>query len=136
MRAIDDIVVDQKIAALDQLDAHLAREEGVLEKAELKTPGVSTAIETSSWNGASDLQRREKLVGIVLDRPHARGAEHVRERRGARHRGSRACRRRRRGRADCPPARRTRRPRGARDRCRRHSHRRRAAPAAPRISRR
>jgi hypothetical protein len=32
---VDDVLVDDEVAALDQLDAHLAGEEGVLEVGEL-----------------------------------------------------------------------------------------------------
>ena len=43
-------------------------------------PGVSTAIETLSWKRRERLQRRQQLLRIMLDRPHAGTAEDRRER--------------------------------------------------------
>ncbi len=76
---IDDIVVDQEVAAFHQLDAHLAREEGVLEEGGVEHAGREHRDRDVVVIGREAAQCGEKLVGIVLDGAHAGGAEHGRE---------------------------------------------------------
>ena len=76
---IDDIVVDQEVAALHQLHAHLARQEGVLEIGAVEDAGRQHRDGNVFVERRQGAQGRQQLQRIMLDRAHAHGAEHRRE---------------------------------------------------------
>ena len=78
---VDDVVVRHQVAALHQVDAHLARQIGVL-----KVRGVEDArreqhdIRLRPALRRQRAQRGQQQLRIVLDRPHAVAREKLRKR--------------------------------------------------------
>ena len=77
---VDDVVVRDQVAAFDQIDAHLARQVGVLE-----VGGVEDARreqhDVRLWAalGRERAQRGQQQLRIVLDGPHAVAREKLRK---------------------------------------------------------
>ena len=101
-----DVVVDDQVAALDQLDAHLGREEDVLEvggvvdaRGEHHDGGV-----VAGRRRADSLQRLEQRPAVVVDPPDALDRRTAAAGPGSWRRGSRSRRRRRSGCGGCPRA--------------------------------
>ena len=69
---VDDVVADDEVGRLDELDAHLAREERVLEVGGVQRPGRPDDDGGLALGGGRDgAQRGEQELRVVVDRPHA-----------------------------------------------------------------
>ena len=78
---VDDLVLDEEVAAFDQLDAHLVGEEGVLVIGGVVDAGREQhdGRIARGRRRRDRFQRREQLVRIVLDRRDAVAREQFRE---------------------------------------------------------
>ena len=79
----DDVVVDEKIAALDKLHAHLPGEKCVFEIGRIEHAGREHGDRNIFLEGRQRLERREKLLRIMVDGTNARRPKHARK--GAAH---------------------------------------------------
>jgi hypothetical protein len=78
---VDAVLVDDEVAALDDLDAHLAGQEAVLEVGRVVDPGRQQHDRGIGVVGRGERpQRREQLLRVVLDRQHPVRLEQRRER--------------------------------------------------------
>ena len=69
---VDDVLVDHEVAALDQLDAHLAREEGVLEVGRVVGARRQHDDARVAGRGRRDAaERRQQRRRVVAHRPDA-----------------------------------------------------------------
>ena len=69
---VDDVVADDEVGRLDELDAHLAREEGVLEVGRVQRARRPDDDRRLALGGGRDgAQRGEQQLRVVVDRPHA-----------------------------------------------------------------
>ena len=77
---VDDVVVAQQVAALDELDAHVAGEERVLEVGRVVHAGRQQHDGRRRRGGRRDVaQRGEQLLRVLVDAEHAVALEQRRE---------------------------------------------------------
>ncbi len=77
---VDDVVVAQQVAALDELDAHVAGEERVLEVGRVVHAGREQHDRRHRRRGRRDgAQRGEQLLRVLVDAEHAVALEERRE---------------------------------------------------------
>ena len=77
---IDDIVVGDQVAALDQLDAHLTGEVGVLKVGGVEDSGrEEDDVGVGSSLGCQRAQRAQQELGVLLDGADVIAAEELRE---------------------------------------------------------
>ncbi len=68
---VDDVVVDEQVAALDQFDAHLARQKRVLEIGGVEDAGRQQHDgRVGPVRGRQAAQRGEQLLAVLIDRAH------------------------------------------------------------------
>ncbi len=79
---VQDVVAHDEVGGLDQLDAHLAREEGVLEVGGVGGPRRPHDDRRLALRRRRDrAQRVQQQLRVVVDRAHAVGGEQLGTRR-------------------------------------------------------